>query len=331
VLDTKDFGKFVAALRRGYRVYGPVREGRATELRELTGDAAADFGYVNFRLPLKRHFFPQSEVIARWSGEGMADEPRVAGRSVLFGIRPCDARSVTLLDRVFIDDQYADPFYQQRRESTLIIALACGAPAATCFCTSTSGGPAATEGADIVAFHIAPSLLFEPVTDAGRALIETCGSLLREPTEAQRGERERQQAEAEKNIAGLPVAKAVERLHGDIDTALWETTAQPCLSCGACALLCPTCHCFGFHDEGATDSGVRLRVHDTCQFESFTREASGHNPRGAAGQRTRQRIMHKFSYAPDMFGEVFCVGCGRCICNCPGGGDIRETISKVAL
>ncbi len=329
VLEKSNIGKLITALLSDSAVFGPVRGSRGVELRELSEKSSIEFEFGNFNLPLKRMFFPQCEVIARWDAAGMTDASRSNERTVVFGVRPCDTQSIAMLDKVFIDDRYVDPFYRQRRDSSLIISLACSDPASTCFCTSTSGGPAATRGADIIAFSMSNALLFEPVTDKGRAALEANRTLLREPTEAECAIRDRMQSEAEAKINTYPVAKAVERLHGDVDAAIWETAAQPCMSCGACALLCPTCHCFDFHDETGKDGGIRVRVHDTCQFESFTREASGHNPRGATGLRTKQRMMHKFSYTPDIFGEVFCVGCGRCICNCPGGGDIRETINKV--
>ena len=65
-------------------------------------------------------------------------------------------------------------------------------------------------------------------------------------------------------------------------------------------------------------------------FPSFTLEASGHNPRTCIGERMRQRIMHKFNYTVNNFGEIFCVGCGRCIGGCPVNMDIRETVAEVA-
>ena len=43
----------------------------------------------------------------------------------------------------------------------------------------------------------------------------------------------------------------------------------------------------------------------------------------------RQRIMHKFKYHVDNFGENFCVGCGRCIRECPVSLDIREIIEEI--
>ena len=64
-------------------------------------------------------------------------------------------------------------------------------------------------------------------------------------------------------------------------------------------------------------------------FPSFTLEASGHNPRSLNKERMRQRIMHKFCYTVKNFEDIFCVGCGRCITNCPVNIDIRETLAEV--
>jgi ferredoxin len=61
----------------------------------------------------------------------------------------------------------------------------------------------------------------------------------------------------------------------------------------------------------------------------FTKEASGHNPRLSAKERIRQRVMHKFSYFADNFGEAACVGCGRCIRKCPADFDVRLVLQKV--
>lgn len=47
-------------------------------------------------------------------------------------------------------------------------------------------------------------------------------------------------------------------------------------------------------DEAQRDE--RVRNWDTCMFYVYSLEASGHNPRPARAERTRQRLMHKFSY-----------------------------------
>jgi ferredoxin len=72
-----------------------------------------------------------------------------------------------------------------------------------------------------------------------------------------------------------------------------------------------------------------VRNWDTCQFSQFTLHASGHNPRTSSKERVRQRIMHKFSYYVENFGVIACVGCGRCVRECPVNLDIRDVLNGV--
>jgi ferredoxin len=73
-----------------------------------------------------------------------------------------------------------------------------------------------------------------------------------------------------------------------------------------------------------------VRSWDTCAFPLFTRHGSGHNPRSEKPARLRQRVLHKFLYCPRNFGAIFCVGCGRCVTNCPAGLDLREVLAALA-
>jgi len=43
----------------------------------------------------------------------------------------------------------------------------------------------------------------------------------------------------------------------------------------------------------------------------------------------RQRVMHKFRYFVANHGQVACVGCGRCVRECPVNLDIRAVIKDV--
>ena len=63
-------------------------------------------------------------------------------------------------------------------------------------------------------------------------------------------------------------------------------------------------------------------------FPVFTAEASGHNPRALSRDRVRQRVMHKYNYYAEKYGEKLCTGCGRCVTVCPVNLDIREVLKK---
>jgi ferredoxin len=69
-------------------------------------------------------------------------------------------------------------------------------------------------------------------------------------------------------------------LASNFDNPVWKTIALRCHGCGACASVCPTCHCFDIVDEHiSVNEGVRRRNWDSCQTGQFTLHASGHNPR----------------------------------------------------
>lgn len=321
--------QLVTAVGKSGRFYGPVRSDEGVCLAPVSADDTLVLDYANFTLPPKREFFPRSEVIAAHGPDGMVETPPSDQSVVLFGIRPCDAMSLAFLDKVFVDEKFADPYYRRRRQRAVIISLACRNPAPTCFCTSVHGSPAGQRGADILAVDIGEALVLESVTEAGAAFLTEHADIVGKPTSAQVQARDAQVAGADKTVPPLPMAQAAAKLRACQDSPQWEAISQACLGCGVCTYLCPTCHCFGLYDEKVGGHSRRIRAQDACAFPQFTLEASGHNPRTRQGMRMRQRVMHKFSYAVDNFGDIFCVGCGRCIIHCPANLDIRETVTKV--
>jgi sulfhydrogenase subunit beta (sulfur reductase) len=325
ILKKKDMPKFIAAVTGTARLCAPVMRNGEVSLAELRPDDDIVFDYATFALPLKRLFFPQSETVAVSESGDLAAVPVPDRETVIFGARPCDVLSLVLLDNVFRDDEFVDPFYCRRREQSLIIALACSNPLETCFCTSVDSGPAAKEGADVLAFDLDDVLMFESVSSKGAAFVKKHSGLFSKPTPAQGKAQTDQEASTKKQMPVVDARQLNKKLQDVFDAEEWDTIAEACLSCGVCTFTCPTCHCFGLYDE----KKCRIRAHDACMFPSFTLEASGHNPRTRKGDRMRQRIMHKFLYTVDNFGKVFCVGCGRCVAKCPVNIDVRETIEKI--
>jgi ferredoxin len=328
-LDKKDLKKLIAAMLKEGVVRAPVKTGQGAAFADIGEKSDVSLDYTNVKLPLKREFFPQCEVISSFGLDGVNTETLGNKKVVLFGVRPCDAQAIAFLDKVFIDEKYADPYYHSKRNNTLIIAHACAEPANTCFCASLGAGPAGKIGSDALTYTIGAALVFESVSEKGEAFLKKNKKIFREVLPKELQALKKQESEAIKKQLALDISKVTEALGKKNDPLFWNLIAETCLSCGACTFLCPTCHCFDLFDEKNREGGRRIRVHDACLFEQFTREASGHNPRVNKGDRMRQRIMHKFSYAPENFNTIFCVGCGRCIANCPSNIDIRETLSKV--
>ena len=335
LLKKEELTGIIGKLSEAAPVYAPMPTGEFILFQAWQkGDALlTDFG--NSRDVPKQFFFPAREEIMKYHREGQdmifacAEKP--AGKLILFGVRPCDARSFYLLDMLFDQEQYQDPHYIDRREKTTVIALACvHPPYATCFCTAVEGSPTSREGADIMLTDLGDSYLVEFLTPKGEGWLPQFGNLPAAEAVAVE-QQEKIASQAAQEIKTGPPAKAIKPiLDSSFEHAFWDTIHGKCIKCGTCTYLCPTCHCFDINDETKGNDGVRIRNWDSCMFPLFTRAASGHNPRTSQKERWRQRVMHKFKYYVDNFGAIACVGCGRCVRRCPVNIDIRKIISDIA-
>ncbi len=317
----------------GYEVWAPAPgapEGWAF-IRYDGGPLDLD-GYLLTTTGVKAFFLPQRDAFLTYEGDVASAAPTEAVKRAVFCVRPCDARAFALLDKIYAGGRgFHDPAYEARRANTVLIACACEAPAPTCFCTSTGGGPADAAGADVMLYACGAHIAGEATSARGDAFLSELGFGARAPAE----QLATAKAAYAKVAAAMPKLWDMEavraRLYENFGAPAWDEVAARCISCLACSFVCPSCYCFDVGDEGRRGRpGVRLRLWDGCTVPSFTLHASGHNPRTTKGARWRQRVLHKFHYFYDNWGETLCVGCGRCVVACPANVDIREAVALVA-
>jgi len=320
----------VARLGERGIVYAPgTDEAGDVALIEQPRDEPVMLEYKNFRQSPKAFFLPQNQTLLRLR-DGNWEEPSLPDRETfLLGVRPCDARALLLLDKVFLNGGQNDPYYARLREKTTVIALACARTMSGCFCTSAGGGPGDGAGADVLAVELDTDLLLRAHSGRGEELLSSAADVLAEPTPAAVKESEERIHRAEDQIIPVKTVESDRRLRDAYDSPLWGTAGQKCLGCGTCSFLCPTCYCFDITDEVRDSAGRRVRTWDSCAYPQFTLHGSGHNPRPSPKERWRQRIMHKFRYAVENFHVSFCVGCGRCIRNCPVSMDLRTVLKEL--
>ena len=336
VLETLGLASFFESVAKAAKLFAPAADpAGGTIFAEVTSATAIAPTAPNTRLSVKSVFFPQREVLLSYKESAIEAVPAVDGNLVVFGARPCDARAMTWMDGVFGGGGREDPYFVERRKAAVVVALACDEPCASCFCTSVGGSPYGTDGADVLASRAggasgqAGDLLLEPVTEKGTAFLVRHASFLRPATTAEAEARAERAREAASRMKVLDFSGVKEKMDAGFESPAWDAIARSCLGCGACTYSCPTCHCFDITDESRGERGVRVRTWDACQYSLFTLHASGHNPRGHKRARMRQRLMHKYSYAPEIANAVFCSGCGRCIRACPVNLDIREMLSAL--
>ena len=325
---TKDrFPEFVDAVCADSAVYGPKAEAGVVAFRKI---ASADELALDCRVSVisaKELFLPETETVYEFDGKDFVDQGLPDEERVVVGMRPCDCRALTLLDKVFDTDEVTDPFYAARRAATVVVGLACDRPPSTCFCTAVGGDPFGEDGADVLLADAGETFLARAVTQKGEDFLARYQKFF---SDGGPGNWEEQAQKARDKIdVALPISEVGSRLADMFDHDIWEAMSQKCLGCGACSYLCPVCYCFDLTDEKTAAGMKKIKRWDCCMFPEFTVHASGHNPRSANAARLRQKIMHKFSYYVERYDVSGCVGCGRCVRSCPVNLDIREALGEV--
>jgi ferredoxin len=340
IIKKKEILKLLESIAEEYNIFVPTKENDDARFLRFKPGQDIYWDYRNTKILPKEILFPQAETLFSY-GDGTkikTGEPAAGEKGYLiFGIRPCDARAISLLDKVFGGEDFKDPYYLERRKNTTVITLACNKPQIECFCTSMGGSPCDEKGSDIILFDTGEDILAKAVTGKGEKFIEKLSKWFKEAGKPDIAKKDKLIESSLKKIRSqVDVENLKERLDGAFDASFWNEVHQKCLGCGICTYLCPTCHCFEITDEmdpwtadSKTPSGKRVRCWDSCMYPLFTLHASGHNPRPTYKERMRQRIMHKFNYCPENYNEIFCVGCGRCVRNCPVNIDIREMLTYI--
>lgn len=316
-------------------LYLPVRTADQTNFGVWREEAEVDLDTLKTVKSPKDVFFPQSETLYTCYREGkkLSVEPETLKEQdfVVFGMKACDIKGVEVLDRVFLSDPI-DTFYAARREHGTIVALACHEPEETCFC-KVFGVDAAHPAADVAAWMVEDTLYWKPETEKGQKLTEKLADLLEKAEDA---ESETAVAEEEEKIRSiieeLPYSHlSLEGWNGDVlmekfESPLWEELYKPCLACGTCTFVCPTCQCYDIKDYDTGHWVQRYRCWDSCMYSDFTMMAHGNN-RTSQKERFRQRFMHKLVYFPaNNDGMYSCVGCGRCVEKCPASLNIVKVV-----
>ena len=312
-------------------LYVPVNNGKQVNFANWTESAEVNLDVLKTVKSPKDAFFPQSENLYSCYKDGkkitIEPEELVKQNFVVFGMKACDVRGVEVLDKVFLAEP-VDTFYAARRAHGTIVAMACHEPEETCFC-KVFGIDCANPVADVATWMVEGELYWKALTEKGEALTEVVASLLIDADEAKvEAAKEAIHAIVEK----LPYSNlSLEGWNGDaltekFDSPIWEELYKPCLACGTCTFVCPTCQCYDIKDYDTGHGIKRYRCWDSCMYSDFTMMAHGNN-RTSQMQRFRQRFMHKLVYFPaNNDGMYSCVGCGRCVEKCPSSLNIVKVI-----
>ena len=251
----------------------------------------------------------------------------------IIGARPCELAALDVLDRVLRSGDVPDPRYAARRDGAFVVAAECGAPAATCFCTSMGTGPGADAGFDLALTELDDGdghrFVVRVGTERGRRGPGTGPHRRRPPPadldarhqvlDGRRTPSTRELPDRRAGRAAGPQPRAppmgrggralpgLRQLHPGLPHLLLQRRPR-------------------HHD--LTGEVRRQRSWASC-FDLDHSYLHGGPVRASTSSRYRQWLTHKLSTWWDQFGTSGCVGCGRCIAWCPVGIDLTEEVAAI--
>lgn len=321
-LTSDQLAPFFVSLRDTWEVRLPVRLPDGTRALGALDEGPPDLMGGPLSAKPTAAFFPQTDQLFTASGGEFRQPPSPDKPLLVVGLTASDLDCLTFIDR-FFSDGFPDDHYFRRRNNALIIVVSgwCG-----------SGGTflkMAEGDCDLEMVKDEEGWLLLAGSEAGKAITAS----LSDHDDQARLERLRRTSARLANDNERLLQQAAELLRDDlVPDSFWAEIGDRCILCTGCNLVCPTCTCFGLQDWRSAERTERSRMWDSCQLDGFMREASGHNPLGSEGLRTRRRIHHKLAADVTRWGEISCFLCGRCDATCPTGIGIvavaREMVER---
>ncbi|MDP4223566.1 MAG: 4Fe-4S dicluster domain-containing protein [Bacteroidota bacterium] len=324
-IKKEEWDKTIEQLLLSYSIFAPVINDFGLDYEAVTSSNIGKISYNKAKpaTSLKTFFLPVKENVT--SGRP-ADKFRI-----ILGVPNCDIQGLKLLDEIYLDKDFNDPYYRNRREKTILIATDCFEKQEHCHCTSYGVKPFADTDGDLAAVQQDGMMILRIITAKGEDFCRQISRLqeLNDQSVITKIEKAHEAAESilRDSNRNLPDYKTTGKLVSGASKEIWEKYSAHCVSCGACATICPTCSCFLLIDKPDFEKVKQL---DVCQYPGFERVAGGEDSLFERSHRFRNRYMCKYVWKPEKFNSIACTGCGRCIEACIGKINKNELFLELA-
>ncbi|MBN2137517.1 MAG: 4Fe-4S dicluster domain-containing protein [Sedimentisphaerales bacterium] len=339
VITKGEFEKFISGIIDANETIGPKqvdtdRDGKPVyQFRQVKSFGEMDLDYTITYSSVKNFFLPFREELSRFDFSekdwDQTVEYRVNPRAII-GVRPCDINALNILDKVLIGGAYPSPYYLARRRNTFLVGMD-HEPLEDCFCESL-GQDTVHRGFNLFCEDIGDKYYLTIMSSKAFRFLENVK--VTDPTKEddikfhERRKRLRDMFKTKVEMTGLQSVMDIE-----FKSPVWKKWGDKCLNCGSCAMVCPTCYCYGIEEniDVGLKSSRKERVQYSCNLVDFAEVAGGHNFRPLKEDRLKYRYYHHYRGFAQNGDEPICVGCNRCGRACLAGINPKDVINELQL
>ncbi len=322
-----DWNSAIDQLLANYLIYGPIKTDDSIDYEIVHSENIAEVSYniPKPTTPLKTFFLPVKE--------NLTTKISSISKRIIIGTPNCDIQGLKILDEIYLDKDYIDTAYKEKRENTILISSSCFETQEHCHCMIYGIQPFSKEIADISISRVDTRMHLEVLSEKGENFISELKNYaaVSNSPESEIKDIELKQSKIENEIiannSGLPDYKKTGKIVQKAKEEIWNKYSSKCVSCGACATICPTCSCFLLIDKPNFE---KVRQLDTCQYPGFERVAGGEDALGELPKKFKNRYFCKYVWKPQKFKSLVCTGCGRCIEACIGKINKNELFRELA-
>ena len=337
IVSKKEFDSLVEASFERNEIIAPRRVGtdRAGkpihQFLPVQSVEEMDLGYGTTDISAKTYFLPFQENLSEY-GFGEDDwvqeiRYRIQPR-IMLGLHACDINALLKLDKVMVKDNHPSPYYISRRRNTFIVGID-HEPCEEGFCRSL-GTDTVTHGFDLFLTDLGDRYFVAIGSDRGYSVLQEVETKEITDRDTRDYLKERRRIadlfETKVEVKNLPNLLDIE-----FESDVWNKWGDRCLGCGSCAMVCPTCYCYGVTERLSMDlaRGAKVKQLYSCNIVDFAEVAGGHNFRPDARTRLKYRYYHQHRGFVEAYDEPKCVGCNRCGRACVAGINPADIIEEL--
>jgi sulfhydrogenase subunit beta (sulfur reductase) len=320
ILDKSEFNRLVDIILGANEVIGPKKidtnkNGKPIhQFLPIKNFAELDLNYETTEFSAKTYFLPYKENLSTYRFRDDDWTQKISYRlqpRAIIGLHACDINALLKLDKVMAKEFFPSPYYISRRKNTFIIGID-HEPCEDAFCRSL-GTDTVNRGFDLFLTDLGDRYFVAIDSERGFATLHKVQ--VRDVQEQDTAD----YLEARKRLASgfgpnLDVKQLPRLLDIEFESDVWKKWGGKCLSCGSCAMVCPTCYCYGVSERLSMDfqEGAKVKQLYSCNLVDFAEVAGGHNFRPKRETRLKYRYYHQHRGFVEEYDEPKCVGCGRC-------------------